>query len=75
MKLGFISVDSAIIIQPLITYIFHLLNTGDKMEYSGATQKLFIDLKETYDSDILYIILIKFDIHVKLVRLIKVKLA
>ena len=45
-----------------------------KWENNEAVHRLFIDFKKAYDSvrrEVLYNILIKFGIHVKLVRLIK----
>ena len=56
----------------------HILCIHQKLErkwdYKEAAHQLFIDLKKVYDSvrrDVLYIILIKFCIPMKLVRLIK----
>jgi hypothetical protein len=46
----------------------------EKWEYNGAVHQLFVDFKKAYDSvrkEVLYNILIEFDIPVKLVRLIK----
>jgi len=48
-----------------------------KWEYNEAVHQLFIDFKNAYDSvrrEVLYNILIKFGISVKLVRLVKVGL-
>jgi len=45
-----------------------------KWDYNEAVHQLFIDFKKTYDSvrrEVLYIILIAFDIPMKLVRLLK----
>ena len=46
-------------------------------EYNEAVHQLYIDFKKAYDSvrrEVLYNILIKFDIPMKLVRLIKIYL-
>jgi len=46
-----------------------------KWEYNEAVHQLFIDVKKAYDSvrrEVLYNILIEFDIPMKLVRLIRV---
>ena len=56
------------------SYILHSSNTGEKWEYNEAVHQLFIDFKKAYDSvrrEILYTILIEYDILKKLVRLIK----
>jgi hypothetical protein len=48
--------------------------TPYKWEYNGAVHQLFVDFKKAYDSvrrEVLYNILIEFDIPLKLVRLIK----
>jgi hypothetical protein len=53
-------------------YICQMLEK--KLEYSEALHHLFIDFKKVYDSvrrEVLYNILIKFGIPMKLVRLIK----
>jgi hypothetical protein len=45
-----------------------------KWEYNGTVHQLFIDFKKAYDSvkrEVLYIILLEFDIPKKLVRLTK----
>jgi hypothetical protein len=47
---------------------------GKKWEYNGAVHQLFIDFKKAYDSvrrEVLYNILIEFEIPKKLVKLIK----
>jgi hypothetical protein len=46
-----------------------------KWEYNGTVHQLFIDFKKAYDSvkrEVLYNILLVFDIPKKLVRLIKI---
>ena len=46
----------------------------EKWEYSEAVHHLFVDFKKAYDSvwrEVLYSILIEFDIPMKLIRLIK----
>jgi sorting nexin-29 len=58
------------------SYILHSSNTvlEKKWEYNEAVYQLFIDFKKAYDSvkrEVLYNILIEFDIPMKLVRLIK----
>jgi hypothetical protein len=47
---------------------------GKKWEYNETVHQLFIDFKKAYDSvrrEVLYNILMKFGIPMKLVRLIK----
>jgi hypothetical protein len=55
-----------------IFYICQILEK--KWEYNGTAHKLFIDFKKAYDSvkrEVLYNIMLEFDIPKKLVRLIK----
>jgi hypothetical protein len=55
-----------------IFYIQQILEK--KWDYNGAVHLLFIDFKKAYDSvkrEVLYNILLEFDIPMKLVRLIK----
>jgi hypothetical protein len=55
-----------------IFYIRQILEK--KWEYNGTVHQLFIDFKNAYDSikrEVLYNILLEFDIPKKLVRLIK----
>ena len=59
--------------QLLIIYCAFVI-TFEKWEYSEAVHQLFIDFKKAYDSvrrEVLYNILIEFDITVKPVTLIK----
>ena len=51
--------------------ILSSLNTGEKWECNEAVHQLFIAFKKAYDSirrEVLYNILIEFDIMMKLVR-------
>jgi hypothetical protein len=55
-----------------IFYIWQMLEK--KWEYNGTVHQLFIDFKKAYDSikrEVLYSILLEFDIPKKLVKLIK----
>jgi len=57
------------------SYILHPQILEKKWEYTEAVHQLFMDFKKAYDTvrrEVLYDILIEFDIHMKLVRLIKV---
>jgi hypothetical protein len=53
--------------------ILHLLNTGEKTEYSGTVHQLFIDIKKTcYVRDkILHNIFIESGVIMELIRIIK----
>jgi hypothetical protein len=51
-----------------------LSDAGEKRKYNETVQQLFIDFKKAYDSvrrEVLYNILIEFELPTKLVRLIK----
>jgi hypothetical protein len=55
-----------------IFYIRQILQK--KWEYNGTVHQLFVDFKKAYDSDkreVVYNILLEFDISKKLVKLIK----
>ena len=70
----FINVDFNATGQLLIEYSAFIKYLKKKWEYIEATPQLFIDFKKAYDSvrrEVLYNILIEFDIPMKLVRLIK----
>jgi hypothetical protein len=58
-----------------MNYIFYIQQILEKkLEYNGMAHQLFIDFKKAYDSvkrEVLYNILLEFDIPKKLVRLIK----
>jgi hypothetical protein len=58
--------------------IFCILQIMEKKrEYKDTVRQLFIDFKKTHDSvrrEVLYNILIEFGVHIKLVRLINVRL-
>jgi hypothetical protein len=52
----------------------HSSDTGEKWEYNEKVYQLFVDIKKAFDSvrrEILYTILIVFEVSMKLVRLIK----
>jgi hypothetical protein len=52
----------------------HSSDTRGKWEYNETVHQLFADFKKAHDSvkrEVLYNILIEFDVHMKLVRLIK----
>jgi hypothetical protein len=71
--LGIINVDFNATGQLLITYSAFLKYVR-KMDYKEAVHNLFIDFKKAYDSvrrEVLYNILIEFDITMLLVKLIK----
>jgi hypothetical protein len=54
--------------------VLHPPDTREKCEYNGKVHQLFIDFKKAYDSikrEVLYNILLKFGVHKKLARLIK----
>jgi len=73
--LGIINVDFDATGQLLIIYCAFVRYLKKKREYREAVHQLFIDFKRTYDSirrEILYNILIEFDIPLKLVRLVRV---
>ena len=58
----------------LIIYNAFITHWRKKYIYNEAVHQLFMDFKEAYDSirrEVLYIILIEFDIPMKLVRLLK----
>jgi hypothetical protein len=60
--------------QLLIIYSVFIKYTRKKLEYNEAVNQLVIDFKESYDlvrREVLYKILIEFDIPIKLARLIK----
>ena len=72
--LGIISVGFIITSQLLIIYSAFVKYWIKKWEYNVAVHQLFVDFMKVYDSvrrEVLYNIFIKFDIPVKLVRLIK----
>jgi hypothetical protein len=52
-----------------------LSDAGEKLEYNGAVHKLFVDFKRANDSimrEVLYNILIEFELPTKRVKLIKI---
>ena len=72
--LGIINVDFDATGQLLIMYPA-FVKYFKKWEYNEAVHQLFIDFKKAYDSvrrEVLYNILVEFDIPMKLVTLIKV---
>jgi hypothetical protein len=73
--LGIIGVGFDITDQVLI--FLRSSDTGEKWEYNETVHQLIIDFKKTYGSvrrEVLYIILIEFEVPIKLVRLIKMYL-
>jgi hypothetical protein len=59
------------------SYILLSSNTREKWQNSEAVNQLFTDIKKAYDSirrEILYNILIEFDVPMKMVRLTKMRL-
>jgi len=72
--LAIINVDFDATGQLLIIYSAFVKYLRKKWEYSKAVHQLFTDFKKAYDSvrkEVMYNILIKFHIPIKLVRLIK----
>jgi len=72
--LGIINVDFDATGKLLIIYNAFITHWRKKYIYNEAVHQLFMDFKEAYDSirrEVLYIILIEFDIPMKLVRLLK----
>jgi hypothetical protein len=63
--------------QLLIRFFLCLSDTEKKWEYNETVHQLFIDYRVVYDSDwreVLYSIIIEFEVPIKLVRLIKMRL-
>ena len=72
--MGIINVDFDATGKLLIIYNAFITHWRKKYIYNEAVHQLFMDFKEAYDSirrEVLYIILIEFDIPMKLVRLLK----
>jgi len=77
--LGIINVDFDTTVQQLAADHIYCIRQilEKKMEHSKAVLQLFIDFKKAYDSvrrEVLYNILIEFDIPLKLISLIKIYL-
>jgi hypothetical protein len=75
MKLsGIISMGFDVTDQLLIRFYAFVRYGRKKWEYNEAVNQLFLDFKKAYDSvrmDVLYNILIKFGVPMKLIMLIK----
>ncbi|KAJ4434034.1 hypothetical protein ANN_16353 [Periplaneta americana] len=75
-----VSRPDALTVTPQVAICIELETTviGKKWEYKSTVHQFFIDFKKTYDSvkgEVLYDILIEFDIPKKIVRLIKMCLS
>ena len=72
--MGIINVDFDATRQLLIIYSAFIIYLGKKWEHKETVVQFFIDFKKAYDSfrrEVLYYILIKFGIAMKLLKLIK----
>jgi hypothetical protein len=76
MKLfGITNVDSDVTDQQLIKFSISGRNWKKEKEYNGTIHQLFLDFKKSYDSiskEVLYNVLIAFEILRKLAGLIKI---